>query len=104
MQIARIFAYNIIKEVICMRTDANETNNPHQILGNAIRKRRQALKISQTTAGLIGGCGRNFVCWAEKGKPSLQLDKLLGLLQALGLSLVLTNGSGTIEVDPDASN
>ena len=85
-----------------MRTDAPETRNPHQILGQAIRQRRQALHINQTTAGLIGGCGRNFVSWAEQGKPTLQLDKLLGLLQALGLSLVITNGSGTIEVDIDA--
>lgn len=86
-----------------MRTNADDTRNPHQILGQAIRKRRQALHINQTTAGLIGGCGRNFVSWAEQGKPSLQLDKLLGLLQALGLSLILTNGSGTIEVDINAS-
>lgn len=86
-----------------MRTDANETQNPHQILGQAIRQRRQALHINQTTAGLIGGCGRNFVSWAEQGKPSLQLDKLLGLLQALGLSLIVTNGSGAIEVDINAT-
>jgi len=86
-----------------MRTDANQMKNPHQILGQAIRQRRQTLKISQTTAGLVGGCGRNFVSWAEQGKPSLQLDKLLGLLQALGLGLIVTNGSGTIEVDINAT-
>lgn len=56
-------------------------------LGEAIRKARKRLKVSQKDLALASGTGLRFIIDLEKGKPTCQVDKALGIVRALGLKL-----------------
>jgi HTH-type transcriptional regulator / antitoxin HipB len=58
----------------------------------AVRKRRKTLGITQQMLAQRAGCGLVFVYNIEHGKPSLRFDKLLDVLDVLGLKLVVTTG------------
>ncbi|HNR94195.1 MAG TPA: helix-turn-helix transcriptional regulator [Kiritimatiellia bacterium] len=60
--------------------------NPEQ-LGNAIRKRRRQLKVSQKDLAMTCGTGLRFIVDLEKGKPTCQIGKVLQVLQALGMKI-----------------
>jgi len=62
------------------------TLNPEQ-LGNAIRKRRRQLKVSQKDLAMTCGTGLRFIVDLEKGKPTCQIGKVLQVIQALGMKL-----------------
>ena len=59
---------------------------PNQI-GTFIRDRRKELNLTQEALASLAGCSKPFVIAAEAGKPSLRLDKLVSLLEVLGLQL-----------------
>ncbi len=86
-----------------MRSKARSTKTPYQLLGEAVRERRKALGINQQTAGDLAGCGRLFVSMVEHGKPTVRFDKLVDLLQTLGLQLTLTTGRAGLEVGADVT-
>lgn len=52
--------------------------------------RRRALGLRQTELAELAGTSARFVYDVERGKPSLRLDKLIDLLDVLGLELVLS--------------
>lgn len=56
-------------------------------LGDALRARRRDLDLTQQDAADLAGVSERFVRLAESGKPSVRLDKLVDLLDALGLEL-----------------
>jgi len=56
-------------------------------IGQRIRHRRRLLKINQTDLARLASCSKPFVVAAESGKPTLRLDKLLAVLEVLGLAL-----------------
>jgi len=56
-------------------------------LADAVRERRAALDLTQQDLADLAGCSPRFLGALEAGKPSLRLDKLLGVLDALGLDL-----------------
>ena len=58
----------------------------------AVRQRRKSLGITQHTLAQRAGCGLVFVYNIEHGKPSLRFDKLLDVLDVLGLELVVKAG------------
>jgi len=58
-------------------------------IGAAVRERRRASRFTQDELAAYTGVGRRFVIELEDGKPSLRLDKLLAVLNALGLRLKL---------------
>lgn len=58
-------------------------------LGEAIRATRKRLKVTQKDLALASGTGLRFIIELEQGKPTCQLGKALGILQALGLRLNL---------------
>lgn len=62
-------------------------------LAAGVRARRKALGLTQLDAARLAGCGPVFVYAVETGKPSLRLDKLLDLLEVLGLELLVQPGS-----------
>lgn len=68
-------------------------------LGEAVRKRRHELGLRQTELADLAGCSQRFVHTVEHGKPSLRLDKVLDLLEVLGLSLLVVPGRGRITVE-----
>lgn len=61
-------------------------------LAGGVRRRRKALGITQADLARLAGCGPVFVHAVERAKPSLRLDKLIALLQVLGLELLLQPG------------
>jgi HTH-type transcriptional regulator / antitoxin HipB len=65
-----------------------------ETLGAALRARRRALGLTQEEIADLAGVSLRFVHDAEHDKPSLQLDRLLLLLSALGLHLELKLGAG----------
>lgn len=67
-------------------------------LGEAVRQRRHELGLRQTELADLAGCSQRFVHTVEHGKPSLRLDKVLDLLEVLGLALLVVPGRGRIAV------
>lgn len=58
-------------------------------IGALIRLARRRLNMSQTDAAVCCGVGRRFFVELENGKSSVQLDKVLTVLDALGLTLAV---------------
>lgn len=58
-------------------------------IGALVRLARQRLGISQTDAAICCGVGRRFLVELENGKPTVQLDKMLVVLDALGIGLMV---------------
>ena len=56
-------------------------------LGETVRLARKRLKVTQKDLALVSGTGLRFIIELEQGKPTCQLGKALGILQALGLRL-----------------
>lgn len=67
-----------------------------QPLGDAVRRRRRELGLRQAELADLAGCSQRFVHTVEHGKPSLQLDKVLDILDVLGLALLVVPGRGRI--------
>lgn len=65
-------------------------------LGIGVRERREALGLRQAELAELAGCSARFLHTLENGKPTLRLDKVLDVLEVLGLDLVLTSGRGRI--------
>ena len=58
-------------------------------LGEAIRHKRKLMGLSQLdTAGLCG-VGERFLSELERGKPTVELGKVLQVLNRLGLRIML---------------
>ena len=72
---------------------------PVQALADALRKRRKALGITQIELARLAGCGPVFIYDLESAKPTLRLDKLLDVLDVLGLELVVREGKARLRVD-----
>lgn len=65
-------------------------------LAHAVRERREDLGLRQVELAALAGCSERFVHTIENGKPSLRLDKVLDVLEVLGLDLEVTAGGGRI--------
>ena len=65
-----------------------EINEMTQI-AEVVRKTRKKQKVSQTVLSQASNVGLRFVGDIERGKPSVQFDKLLAVLTSLGISLKL---------------
>lgn len=62
-------------------------------LGQAVRERRKQLGLKQMDAAGLVGVGVRFFSELEKGKPTLEINKVIQVLHGLGLSLVLNKKS-----------
>ncbi len=70
-------------------------------LAEAVRRRRIELGLRQADLAELGGCSQRFVHTVEQGKPTLRLDKLLDVLEVLGLGLSVVPGRGEIGLPPE---
>ncbi|MDF1839261.1 MAG: helix-turn-helix transcriptional regulator [Planctomycetota bacterium] len=61
-------------------------------LGLALRNRRKTLGLSQLQACDLAGVGPAFLYELEHGKPTVRLDKVMAVLEVLGLGLQLCEG------------
>ncbi len=67
-------------------------------LGQFVRSYRKANRITQRQLALLAGTSEEFVVNLERGKPTLRFDKLLSVLDILGLQLVIQPGKGDLIV------
>jgi len=59
-------------------------------IGQQVRDRRQSLRLTQAGLADLADCSTRFVGMVEGGKPTVRLDKLLDVLEAVGLELRAT--------------
>ena len=71
---------------------------PHH-LGEIVRKARKALRLTQPQLALAAGVGVRFIVDLEAGKPTVRLENVLRVLQALGITLAVS-GLDDINEDP----
>ena len=58
-------------------------------LGAVVRARRKRLALRQLDLAGLGRTGNRFIVELEGGKPTLQLQKVLDVVDLLGLELVV---------------
>jgi y4mF family transcriptional regulator len=58
-------------------------------LGNAVRAARERAKLTQAQLARSAGVGLKFLYELESGKETLRADKVLDVLEVLGLQLVV---------------
>jgi HTH-type transcriptional regulator / antitoxin HipB len=56
-------------------------------LGVDVRARRKDLGLTQVEVAELAGVSARFVMELEQGKPTVRLDKLTAVLDAMGLAL-----------------
>ena len=56
-------------------------------LGDVVRQTRKALSLTQPQLALAAGVGVRFIVDLEAGKPTVRLENILRVLQALGATL-----------------
>jgi HTH-type transcriptional regulator / antitoxin HipB len=69
-----------------------------RVLAAAVRARRKALKLTQLDVAALAECGAVFMHSLESGKPTVRLDKVMAVLNVLGLQLVLEPGKDGLVV------
>jgi y4mF family transcriptional regulator len=62
-----------------------------------VRARRTALRLTQRDLADMAGVSERFVRFVERGKPSVQLDSLIAVLDTLGLELRIADRAGRAE-------
>jgi HTH-type transcriptional regulator/antitoxin HipB len=66
-------------------------------LGAIVRERRRQLALTQADVAGVGGTGNRFIVDLENGKPTVQLQKTLHIMNLLGLEVIIrAKGTGSI--------
>jgi HTH-type transcriptional regulator/antitoxin HipB len=58
-------------------------------LGALVRAQRKRLSLNQRDIAGLGNTGNRFIVELERGKPTVQLQKTLDVLDLLGLEVVV---------------
>jgi len=58
-------------------------------IGQLVRETRKKLAVTQRDLALTSGTGLRFIIELEQGKPTCQLEKVLTVLNTLGLRLTI---------------
>ena len=77
-----------------------------QSLGLALRAARKQLSLTQSQLALAAGVGLRFIVELEAGKPTLRLEQVLRVIDALGGEIVLMGlpeQSAVIKIDKDGA-
>ncbi|MBM7520548.1 type II toxin-antitoxin system Y4mF family antitoxin [Nocardioides nitrophenolicus] len=69
------------------------TGSPGGHLAAQVRARRAVLRLRQDELADLAGVSERFVHALEKGKRTVQLDKVVAVLNALGLHLEIHRGA-----------
>jgi y4mF family transcriptional regulator len=70
-------------------TDAETPIRSSVELGAVIREQRKRLALKQLDLAGLGNTGNRFIVDLENGKPTVQLQKVLDLMDLLGLEVVV---------------
>jgi HTH-type transcriptional regulator / antitoxin HipB len=68
-------------------------------LGDAIRQARKQLGLTQSQLALASGVGVRFIVDLEAGKPTLRLENILRVLNALGGELQISGLPSSVVED-----
>ena len=71
-----------------------------QQLGVAIRAARKQLALTQPQLALAAGVGVRFIVDLEGGKPTVRLEQVLRVIEALGGEISLTGLPAAAAQDP----
>ncbi|HET8817826.1 MAG TPA: helix-turn-helix domain-containing protein [Pseudidiomarina sp.] len=63
--------------------------NNSEAIGRCAKAVRKLQHIDQSTLAAFADCGITFVSQFENGKPTVQLEKVLQVLDALGIKVYL---------------
>ena len=70
-------------------------------LGDVVRQTRKALSLTQPQLALAAGVGVRIIVDLEAGKPTVRLENVLRVLQALGATLnVSSSEDSQTQADP----
>ena len=58
-------------------------------LGALVREQRKRVALTQTDIAGLGNTGNRFIVELEHGKPTLQLQKVLDVMDLLGLEVIV---------------
>jgi len=64
--------------------------SPTQVLGRAVRQQRRLLGLTQQALAERANVGLAFLYELETGKPTVRWDKVLAVLEVLGIRLTLS--------------
>lgn len=64
-------------------------------VGRAVRKQRRAQALRQSELAAIAGVGVRFISDLENGKQSLELGRVITVLETLGLDINIQQRSAT---------
>ena len=59
------------------------------LIGTKIKEERKAQSLTQTELANLSGVSVNFLSQLEQGKPSVQMNKVIMVLETLGLRMEL---------------
>jgi len=91
-------AWNIISRT--GNTAAMASIRSSQQLGVAIRAARKQLALTQPQLALAAGVGVRFIVDLEGGKPTVRLEQVLRVIEALGGEISLTGLPAAAAQDP----
>ena len=77
----------------------NSVNHEHTVrssieLGAVVREQRKRLALKQLDIAGLGNTGNRFIVDLERGKPTVQLQKVLDMVDLLGLEVVIRRKRG----------
>lgn len=75
-----------------------------QQLGQALRAARKQLGLTQPQLALAAGVGVRFIVDLEAGKPTLRLESVLKVIDALGGEIQLTGLPSNAAEDPSGGD
>ncbi len=68
-------------------------------IGQRVRQTRQQLGLTQPQLAMAVGVGIRFIVDLEAGQPTVQLDKVLQVLEGLGLTLQISDSPNSTATD-----
>lgn len=75
-----------------------------QQLGDALRAARKQLALTQPQLALAAGVGVRFIVDLEAGKPTLRLETVLRVIDALGGEIQLSGLPSVVTGEPAAGD
>lgn len=69
-------------------------------MGAVIREQRKRLALKQLDLAGLGNTGNRFIVDLENGKPTVQLQKVLDLMDLLGLEVVVRTKASRSTASP----
>lgn len=79
------------------------TIHTSQQLGQALRAARKQLGLTQSQLALAAGVGSRFIVDLEAGKPTLRLETVLRVIEALGGEVNLSGLPAATQGNPHGS-